>query len=164
MSGTQLRIGCRTVQLTTNNKGRIQTTLSQQTGSQAGGRGLAMGAGNTYAVAKTHQLGQHFGTRYHWYALLSCRHQFRVVCSNSRRHHHYITVSNMGCIMSDKDRNAHVTQTMRHRIFTQISTTHFITEVMHHLGNTTHPGPADTDKVHPSYPPHALWLGHGRWI
>ena len=76
---TQLRMARGTVQLPADHEGRVQATFRKQAGGQAGGRGLAMGAGDTDAETETHQFGEHLGARHHGDALFPRRQDFGVI-------------------------------------------------------------------------------------
>ncbi len=61
----QTCVGAGAVQTAADDEGRIQSALGQQAGHQAGGGGLAVGAGHRDAVAEAHQFRQHFRPRHH---------------------------------------------------------------------------------------------------
>jgi hypothetical protein len=65
VAAAQLGVGACAVELAADHKGRVQARLGQHAGHQAGGSGLAVGAGNGDALLQAHQLRQHERAGHH---------------------------------------------------------------------------------------------------
>ena len=86
----QLGIGTCAVQAPTDHKRRVQPSLTQDTGHQAGGGGFAVGACNRHALLHPHQFGQHHGAGHDGDVALTGSDHLRVVGFHGRRGDHRI--------------------------------------------------------------------------
>ena len=96
----QARIGTRAVEPSTNYKSRVESGLGEHARHQAGGGGLAMGAGNGNALFEAHQLGEHQGAWHHWNAAHPGRQDLGVVRLNRGGGHHAIRARHMAGSMA----------------------------------------------------------------
>ncbi len=82
------------------------------------------------------------------------RHYLWVFFIHRRGDHQDITVSDILCRVSLVDMDTQGRQSLGHGIVAQVRTTDLITQVVQHLGNTTHAGAADANQVDMFDPAH----------
>src|SRR5215467_4111616 len=87
LSPSQPGMASQSINFSSDDHRRIQTTLSQHIGYHRCGGGLAMSSRDGHAKLEPHQLGQHFGTRNHGDLFGLGRYHFRVIRRDSRRNH-----------------------------------------------------------------------------
>jgi hypothetical protein len=86
----EARVGIRAVEPPADDEGRIQPRLGQHAGDQAGGGGLAVGAGDGDAIAKAHELGEHLGALDHRNAPPLRFEHLRVVARHGAGHDDHV--------------------------------------------------------------------------
>ncbi len=148
LATTQLGVGAGGQQLATNHERRVQATFAQHRSGEAGGGGLAMGAGHGDATAETHQFGQHRCARHDRNALAARFHQFRVVFADGAGDHHAVGAQHVGRRVATHDARTQAGQAAGRHVVGVVRTGHFIAQRQHHFGDTAHAGAADADEMH----------------
>ena len=161
-AGTELGIGTGSVQAATDDEGRIKPASGEHRGQQAGGGGLAMGAGHGDAVTVAHQLGEHLGTRHHRNPPLQRGSDFRVAGVDGAGNHQYISLLGVLRTVPDENGRPEVFQALGHGRCLEVGTGHFVTQVEQHLGDAAHAHAADTDEVNTADTAHAPHFGLDR--
>ena len=158
-TGTESRIGPRTLQTTTDDEGRILATLGEYRRHEARGCGLAVRSGHGNGRAKSHEFTEHLGARHHRNAALEGARHFGVVARDSRRDDHNICAIDIGGLVTKGDSCAELRQTLRHGVRLEVTALHAIAEIEQHFGNTTHATTTDTDEVDGVDAAHPLCTG-----
>ena len=147
VAGAQLGIGAGTVQPAADHKGRIEAALCQDTGYQAGGGGLAMGAGNRDAALESHQFGQHQCPRHDRDVSFPSGNDFRIVLIDCGRGHDRIGPANIFRRVPERHFRAQAGEALRCGIRSEIGAGHRVAEVDQHFGNAAHAAAADSDEM-----------------
>ncbi len=148
LATTELGVGTGRQQLATDHEGRVQPPLAQHRSGQAGGGGLAVGAGHGDAAAEAHQFGQHRRARHDRNALAARFHQLRVVFADRAGDHHAVGAQHVGGGMAAHDARAQAGQAAGRDVVGVVRTGHFVAQRQHHFGDAAHAGAADADEMH----------------
>ena len=141
------RIGAGGGELAADDVGRIHPRFAENAGDQAGGGGLAVGAGNGDAALQPHQFGQHQCARHDGDFLLARGDDFGIGFLHGSRSHHRIGVGDVFAGMVVMDARAQTCQPLRHRVVGQIGAGYCIAQVQQHLGDAAHADAADAHEV-----------------
>ena len=76
-----------------------------------------MCSGNSDALTQTHELGEHDGAWHHRNISVLCLNYFRVVCVNRSRGPNHAGISDIGCVMADKNFGADRAQMLDRGVF-----------------------------------------------
>ncbi len=147
LAETQAGVGAGRVESAADDEGRVEPGFGQATGGQAGGGGLAMGAGDSDALLEAHQFSQHLGAWHDRNVSCACGGHFRVVFFHGGRNHHGIGIDNVFGAMADGHADAFFAQTKRGRRGGQVGAADRETLVGEHLGDARHAGAANPDEV-----------------
>ena len=156
LTGSQAGIGTGNVKFAADHKSGIKASGRQQRGGERSGCGFPVCTGDRDTAAQTHQLCKHHGTGHDRHADFAGSHHFRVIRLHGRRDHHDISAADVLLIVSDINAGTERLKPFRHRGALKVGTAHHITEVEKHLGDTAHPGAADTNEVQMFYKKHTF--------
>ncbi len=161
-AAAQLRIGAGGGQAPADDECRVQATGSEHRSQQAGGGGLAMGAGHGDTMAVTHQFGEHLGTRHHRDTLFERQRHFRVGRVDRAGYHQHIGARDVAGLVTDEDLRTELLQALGAGRFLEIGAGHLVTEVEQYFGDAAHADAADADEMDAPNAPHAAHFGlHG---
>ena len=113
-------IGTNAVQAPANDKGGVQPGLGQHAGHQAGGGGLAVGAGNGNPFFEAHQLRQHERAWHHGNAVFTRLDHLGVVGLHRGGGHHGVGALDVTRIMANIRGDAQRTQALEGGAVTQV--------------------------------------------
>ncbi|MNH08746.1 hypothetical protein D3C79_681780 [compost metagenome] len=150
-------MGTRRLHQPTVNKRWVKTGFGINARHHRRGGGFAVRTGDGNAMAIAHQLGQHFCPLDHRNARLTGCDDLRVVCRDSGRHHYHAGIQHVFRAVMKVNRCPKLAQLLGDRVRCQVGTADLITLVGQHLGDTTHAGTTDANKVNV---PDASHLGH----
>ena len=147
LTAAQSGIGTRAIEASTNDKGRVQTGLCKHAGHQAGGGGLAMGAGNRNALLEAHQLGQHQGARHDGNVHLAGANHLGVVLLDGGGRHHRIGAGDMVGAVAYIGGDAKRCQAFGGGVVGQVGARNGVAQIAQHLGNAGHARAAHADEM-----------------
>ena len=156
-AGPQSCVGPRRLHQPAVNEGRVQAGFGVNARNHRRGGGFAVRAGDSDAVAKTHQLRQHLCAADHRDTRFTGGDNLRVVGGDGGRNHHHARIQHVFRTVIEVNRRPERAQLLGHRIRRQIGAADLIPFVCQHFGDTTHAGATDADKVNV---PDATHLGH----
>ena len=126
-TATQLGISAGAVYSTAHDKSGVAAIFCQDRRYQAGGGGLAMGAGNGDTVTVAHQFGEHLGAPYNRNTLGASRGNLGIFNGHCGGLHHHIGTDYIGFTVTDKYGGTGSLQTLNTGSLTDIGTGNFIT-------------------------------------
>ncbi|MCY1520553.1 hypothetical protein D9M68_553350 [compost metagenome] len=165
-AGAELGVGAGRVQAAADDEGRVEAAGGEHRGDQAGGGGLAVGAGDGDAVAVAHQLGEHFRARHHRQATFEGGGDFRVGLVHGAGDDQHVGAIGVFRAMADEYLRAELLQALGHRRGLEVGAGDFVAEVQQHFGDAAHAGATDADEVDAADAAHGAgdtggFLNHG---
>jgi hypothetical protein len=140
-------VGPGAVEPPADDEGRVQFGGGQHAGDQAGGGGLAVGAGNRDAFFHAHQLGQHDGARHHRQQLGVGGHHLGVVGLDRGGGDDAVGPVDVRGVVPDVDARAQLLQAAGGGAVAQVAARNGVALVEQHLGNAAHAGTTDADEM-----------------
>ena len=153
-AAAQAGVGAGAVEQTADDEGRVTVGFGIDARHQAGGGGLAVGAGDGNPVAEAHQLGQHLGTAHHGNAQLTGSQQLGVVLLDGGGDHHHARLVHVLGTVPHEDMGPQGREPLCHRIAGQIGAGNLVALVGKHLGDPAHTGTTYADEVDATHAAH----------
>ena len=153
----ELGVGAGAVELAPDHEGRVQAALAQNGRDQAGGGGLAMGAGHGNAMTVAHDLGQHLGARNHRHPVLPGHGDLGIGFVHGAGDHDHVRLGTVLATVTNGHPDTKRAQMLGHGAFADIGAGDLIPLVVEHFRDPAHAGTADAHEVDPADAPH---LGH----
>ena len=146
-AATEPRVGAGRRELAADDEGRIHARFGQHAGDEAGGRSLAVGAGDGDALLQPHQFRQHHGARDDRHCALARRHHLRVVTGHGGGDDNGVGRADVPRGVAQQHGRSQRFQALRDGVVGEVRSTHLVAEVQQYLRNAAHAGAADPDKV-----------------
>ncbi len=146
-AAAQAGVGAGRLQPAADDEGGIQSPFGQHARDQAGGGGLAMGAGHRDPLLEAHELRQHQRPWHHRDVAFPRRHHFRVVRFHGGGGHHHVGLAHVAGVVAAEDLGAQLGQPARHRVVRQVGAAHLEAQVEQHLGDAAHAGAPDAHEM-----------------
>ena len=159
LTSTKARMGSGARELPPNNERGVQASFCKKTSNEACCRGLTMRPRDGNTLAETHQFRQHFSARHDRDALPTGGDQFRIFGRHGAGGHYHIGSVHIVRIVPNQHSHPEFPQALRHCIVLQVRTRHIVAQRVQYLGNASHAGPADTDKMDTPHAAHAMTVG-----
>jgi hypothetical protein len=147
VAATQPGIGPGRVQPAADHEGRVESAGGQHAGHEAGGRGLAVRAGDGDALLQPHQFRQHHRARHHGHAAGAGGQDLRIAGGHRGRDHDCVGTGDVPGGVTQRNRRAKLRQPLRGRVGRDVRTADLVPQRQQDLGNAAHSGAADADEV-----------------
>ena len=142
--------------------GRVDAARVEQRGDEAGGGGLAMGAGDGDRRFQPHQFGEHLGAADDGDAVGERGLDLWIAAFDGGRGDDDRRALHIGGVMTDVHGDAAFAQALDDIAIGDVTALHPIAEIVHDFGDAGHADAADADEwmVPMSVPTPLMWRGH----
>ncbi len=147
VAAAELGVRARAVQAPADDESGVQPALGQHAGHQAGGRRLAVRAGDRDALLQAHQLGQHHRARHDGNHALAGGEHLGVVGLHCRGRDHRVGADDVAVRVAHVGLDAQRLQAAQRRAVVQVRAGDLVALVAQHLGDAGHAGAADADEM-----------------
>ena len=131
-----VRVGA--LEAAADDEGRVEAALGKHAGYEAGGRGLAVSAGDRDRIAKPHELGEHLGPRNHRHQLLACCGNLGIGFIDRAGDDNGICVADVFFSVADEYGSAQLFEAPGLVVGLEVRALDVITEIQHDLGYPRH--------------------------
>ena len=139
----KMRVGAIDIEPSADNDGGIKPGCVKNGGRERGGRGLAVGARDGYALPQAHELGQHLGTGNDGDIALARFDQFGIVVTDGGGFDQYLHIPHVFRSVANGYMRAKLAQMAHHGGVAHVRTGYLVFEIKQNLGNTAHARTAD---------------------
>jgi hypothetical protein len=147
VAAAEPRVRAGRIEASADDEGRIEPARRQDARDQAGGRRLAVRAGDRNPLLQPHQFGQHHRARDERHAGRTRGEHFWVVRGHCGRHDDGIRALDVRGRVPLRDRRTELCQSLSRCIGRRVGTAHPVTERQQHFRDAAHAAAADSDEV-----------------